>query len=153
MLCGSTSLTRWTFGVWEDVWEDFRARTLFAGWSAGPASRTALSVRPLPPAVRPVQSSQCTDSHPNICKPWLQFPQKKALAWAQWSGQKRSVDRSRRFACQMMCGSTSLTLWTFDVWEDVWEDFRARTLLAGRPSGPASRTALSVRLSYQLFDS
>ena len=46
-----------------------------------------------------------------------------------------------------------MSLWTFDVWEDVWEDFRARTLLPGRPSGPANRTALSVRLSYQLFDS
>ena len=52
----------------------------------------------------------------------------------------------------MLCGSASLTLWTFGVWEDAREDFRARTLLAGRPSGPAIRTALSVRLSYQLFD-
>ena len=46
-----------------------------------------------------------------------------------------------------------MTLWTFGVWKHVWEDFRARTLFAGRPSGPASRTAPSVQPSHQLFDS
>ena len=35
---------------------------------------------------------------PIFLEHWLQFPQKKALAWAQWSGRKRSVDHSNRFA-------------------------------------------------------